>query len=72
MRSSDDVSYAKPFIVKTVPSSQIISDENSTASAKPARGSTLLWLSITDSDSVCSYALGTLNLDAQTAIELFQ
>lgn len=72
MRSSEDASYAEPSIVKTITSSQIISDGDTTASVKPARGSALLWLGIADSDSTCSYALGTLDLDAQTAIELFQ
>ncbi|KAL6882727.1 hypothetical protein GGI43DRAFT_94196 [Trichoderma evansii] len=72
LRSSEDASYAKPCIVKTIPSSQIISDGNTTAPAKPAQGPTLLWLGITDSDSACSYNLGTSNLDVQTVIELFQ
>ncbi|KAL7919038.1 hypothetical protein ACQKWADRAFT_323294 [Trichoderma austrokoningii] len=74
LRSSEDAAYAQPSTAKTITSSQSISDDNATAPMKSAPGpaSASLWLDITDSDAACSFALGTLNLDAQTAIELFR
>lgn len=44
--SGEDAAYTKPFVVKTIPSSQIIWHGNTAAPAKPARGPALLWLSI--------------------------
>jgi hypothetical protein len=72
LRSAEETSPVKHFSLISDPNLQSIPEDGNTAMSTQPMLYGSAWLRITDSDFTWSYKLGTLNLEPQTVIELFQ